>query len=113
MYVIYPFLSFFLARRGQDVYYSFPFPFLDHRHNYLVTVSVILAPLLGVELDKSVDSHDGHAGLDGTFELLHLAHAGLQHAGLQTVVHAALCQVKTVVAVALGFGDGFSVGVGG
>lgn len=77
----------------------------------LVTVSVILAPLLRVKLDQSVDPHDRHAGLDGTLELLDLAHAGLEHAGLQAVVHAALGQVEAVVAVALGLGDGLGVGV--
>ena len=74
-----------------------------------MAVSVVLTPLLGVELDEGVDSHDGHAGLDGTLELLDLTHAGLEHAGLQAVVHTTLGQVETVVAVALGFGDGLGV----
>ena len=79
----------------------------------LVTVSVILAPLLRVKLDQSVDPHDRHASLDSTLELLNLAHARLEHTGLDAVVHAALGEIEAVVAVALGLGDGFVVGVGG
>lgn len=78
-----------------------------------MTVSIVFAPLLRVKLDQSIDPHDGHAGLDGALELLDLTHAGLEHAGLDTVVHAALGQVEAVVAVALGLGDGFGVGVRG
>ena len=78
-----------------------------------MAVSVVLAPLLRIKLDQSVDPHDRHTGLYGTLELLDLAHAGLEHTGLQAVVHAALGQVEAVVAVALGLGDGFGVGVRG
>lgn len=77
----------------------------------LVAVSVVLAPLLGIKLDQSVDSHNRHASLDSTLELLDLAHARLEHTRLDAVVHAALGEVEAVVAVALGLGDGFRVGV--
>jgi hypothetical protein len=105
MHVIYPF-CFSHRQTGRKSYYAY---FLAL--HYLVTVTIVLAPLLRVELDESVDPHDSHAGLDGALELLDLAHAGLQHAGLQAVVHAALCQVEAVVAVALGLGDGLGVGI--
>lgn len=77
-----------------------------------MTVSIIL-PLLRVQLDDRIDTHDGDAGLDGTLELLDLAHAGLQHACLEGVVDAALREIKAVVAVRLLLGDGllFFVGV--
>ena len=78
-----------------------------------MSVSVVLAPLLRVKLDQRIDPHDRHASLDSALELLDLAHAGLEHAGFDAVVHAALGQVETVVAVALCLGDGFGVGVGG
>ena len=76
-------------------------------------MTIVVAPLLRVKLDESVDPHDRHAGLDGTLELLHFTHAGLEHTSLQAVVHAALGQVEAVVAVALGLGDGLGVGVRG
>jgi hypothetical protein len=79
----------------------------------LVAVSIILAPLLRIKLNQSIDPHNRHASLDSTLELLDLAHAWLKHTGLDAVVHAALGQVEAVVAVALGFGNRFGVGVGG
>ena len=79
----------------------------------LVAVSVILTPLLRIKLNQSIDPHNRHASLDSTLELLDLAHARLEHTGLDTVVHTALGEVEAVVLVALGFGDGFGVGVGG
>lgn len=66
----------------------------------------IILLLLRVQLDDRVNAHDGNAGLDGTLELLDLAHAGLKDAGLQGVVDAALHQVQAVVAVGLLLGDG-------
>lgn len=78
-----------------------------------MSVAVVAALLLRVKLDQRIDPHDRNACLHSTLELLHLAHARLEHAGFDAVVHAALGQVETVVAVALGLGDGFGVGVGG
>jgi hypothetical protein len=75
-------------------------------------MSIILTPLLRIQLDKSVDPHDRHASLNSTLELLHFTHARLQHTCLDAVVHTALGQVETVIAVALGFGNGLGVSVG-
>lgn len=56
----------------------------------LVTVTIITTLVLRVKLDHGVDSHNGHAGLDGTLQLLDLAHGGLQDAHLQAVDDASL-----------------------
>ena len=67
-----------------------------------MTVSIITAALLlRVELDQRVDTHDRHACLDGRLQLLDLAHAGLKHTSLETVVHLAVCQIEAVVFVVL------------
>lgn len=71
----------------------------------LVAVAVILR-LLGVQLDDRVNAHDGYASLHSTLKLLDLAHAGLQHTGLQSVMNPSLCQIQTVVAVSLLLSDG-------
>ena len=76
-------------------------------------MSIVLTPLLWIQLNQCVDPHDRHAGLHRALQLLDFAHARLKHAGLDAVVHAAFGQVEAVVAVALGLGDGFGVGVGG
>lgn len=77
----------------------------------LVAVAIILLPL-GVQLDDRVNAHDGYAGLDGTLQLLDLAHAGLEDTGLQAVVNASLHQVQAVVAVRLLLGNGLFLLVG-
>lgn len=70
-----------------------------------MTVSIILTPLFRIQLDEGVDSHNSNASLDSRLQLLDLAHAGLEHTGLDAVVHLALCQVKTVVLVVLLLGN--------
>jgi hypothetical protein len=77
----------------------------------LVAVAVILR-LLGVQLDDRVNAHDGYASLHGTLQLLDLAHAGLQHTSLQSVVNPSLRQIQTVVAVGLLLSDGLLLFVG-
>lgn len=66
-----------------------------------MTVTIVLTPLFRVQLDQGVDSHNGNTSLDGRFELLDLAHAGLERAGLDAVVYSALGQVQAVVLVVL------------
>jgi hypothetical protein len=73
---------------------------------HLVAVSVILLSLR-IQLNHGINAHDGNAGLDGALELLDLAHAGLQHAGLEAVVDASLHQVEAVVPIGLLLGDFF------
>lgn len=77
-----------------------------------MAVSIILLRLW-VQLDHRVNTHDSDTSLDGTLELLDLAHARLENTSLKAVVDPALGQVKTVVAVGLLLGDGllFLVGV--
>lgn len=89
-----------------------PFTFSSLFISFLMTVSIVLGLLLRVQLDHRVDTHDGDARLDGTLQLLDLAHAGLEHAGLDGVVDAALHQVETVVLVRLLLGDGLLLLVG-
>lgn len=43
---------------------------------HLMAVSVV-SPLLGIQLDERVDTHDADAGLDGTLELPDFADTGL------------------------------------
>ena len=69
--------------------------------------------LLRVQLNQRIDTHDGHARLDGRLQLLDLAHAGLEDTGLQAVVHLAICQVQTVVLVVLRLGELLGVLRGG
>lgn len=78
----------------------------------LVTVAVILLSLR-VQLDHGINTHDGYASLDGTLELLDLAHGRFQDTSLEAVVDASLHQVKAVVLVGLLLGDGllFLVGI--
>ena len=76
-------------------------------------IHAVTTSLLRIELDERVDSHDRHTRLDGTLQLLYLAHARLQHTCFQTVVHPALGEVETVVLVAFGSCHLFCVGVGG
>lgn len=89
-----------------------------------MTVTVVFTPLFRVQLDERVDSHNGDTGLDGALQLLDLAHAGLEGAGLDAVVDPALCQVEAVVFVVPLLCDlllllggqglrGWGVGVGG
>ena len=75
-----------------------------------MTVSIILtAPLLGIQLDQGVDTHDGDAGLNRRLELLDLAHAGLEHTSLEAVMYLAVREVQAVVLVVLRFGELLSV----
>lgn len=78
-----------------------------------MTMPIIIAatPLFRIELDERVDAHDGDARLDGALQLLDLAHAGLEHAGLDAVVHLAARQIEPVVLIPLGLGEGLGVGV--
>lgn len=69
-----------------------------------MAMAVILL-LLGIQLDHRVNAHNGDAGLDSTFELFDLAHAGLQNTGFEGVVNSSLHQIQTVVAVSLLLGD--------
>lgn len=75
-------------------------------------MTVILFPLR-IQLDHGINTHDSYASFDGTLQLLHLAHAGLQDTSLQTVVDSALHQIQAVVPVGLLLGDGllFLVGI--
>jgi hypothetical protein len=77
----------------------------------LVAVAVVLR-LLRVKLDDRINAHDGYASLHGTLQLLDLAHAGLQHTSLESIVNPALGQIQTVVAVSLLLGDGLLLLVG-
>ena len=77
----------------------------------LVAVAVIRR-LLGVKLDDRVNAHDGYASLHGTLQLLDLAHAGLQHTGLEGIVDPSLHQIQTVVAVGLLLSNGLLLLVG-
>ena len=80
----------------------------------LVTMPIVAATLLlRVQLNQRIDTHDGHARLDGRLQLLDLAHAGLEDTGLQAVVHLSICQVQTVVLVVLRLGELLGVLRGG
>jgi len=81
------------------------FFFFRNKTSSSVAVAVIRR-LLGVQLDDRINTHDGNAGLDSTLELLDLAHAGLQHTGLESVVNTSLHQIQSIVAVGLLLGDG-------
>lgn len=74
-------------------------------------------PLLRIQLNQRINPHNRDARLDGALQLLDLAHAGLQHAGLEAIVHLAVEQVQAVILVALAAGELFCVfgggGVGG
>lgn len=72
----------------------------------------VIRRLLGVKLDDRVNAHDSYASFNGTLQLLDLAHAGLQHTGLEGIVDPSLRQIKTVVAVSLLLGDGLLLLVG-
>jgi hypothetical protein len=78
-----------------------------------MTMTVIAALLLRIKLDHRVDSHDSHTGLDGTLQLLDLAHGRLQNTHLQAVDHTALGQIQTVVLVVLLLGERLLVLSGG
>lgn len=67
-------------------------------------MAVVLSttPLLRIQLDHGINAHNRHARFNRTLQLLHLAHARLQHARLQAVVHLAVYQVQAVVLVVLG-----------
>lgn len=72
----------------------------------LVTMPIIVAaPLLRVQLDQRIDTHDGDTGLNGRLELLDLAHAGLEDTSLEAVVHLSVREVQTVVLVVLRLGE--------
>lgn len=77
----------------------------------MVSVSVILLHLW-VQLNHSVNTHDGNASFDGTLKLLDLAHARFQDTSLEAVVDAPLHQVETVVLVGLLLGNGLLLLVG-
>jgi len=70
-----------------------------------MTVTVIAALLLRVELDHRIDSHDSHTRLNSTLQLLDLAHGGLQNTHLQAVDNTTLGQIQTVVLVVLLLGE--------
>ncbi|KAI6759311.1 hypothetical protein HG530_009991 [Fusarium avenaceum] len=65
-----------------------------------MAMSIVL-PLLRIQLDQGIDTHDADAGLDGTLELSNLAHAWLQHTDLNLINDLALGEIQTVVLVAL------------
>lgn len=66
-------------------------------------MSVILpsTPILRVQLDHRIDTHNRDTGLNRALQLLDLAHAGLKHAGLDAVAHPTRAQVESVVLVVL------------
>jgi hypothetical protein len=70
-----------------------------------MAVSIIFSRPFRVQLDHSVNTHDSDTCLDGTLQLLHLAHAGFQHTGFDRVDDSAFGQVKSVVLVCLLLGD--------
>ena len=70
-----------------------------------MTMTIITTLVLRVELDHRVDSHDSHTGLDGTLQLLDLAHGRLQNTHLQAVDNTALGKIQTVVLVVLLLGE--------
>jgi len=74
-------------------------------HLRLMTVTIITTLVLRVELDHRVDSHDSHTGLDGTLQLLDLAHGRLQYTHLQAVDDTTLGEIETVVLVVLLLGE--------
>jgi hypothetical protein len=82
-----------------------------------VTMPIVLtAPLLRVQLDQRVNTHNGDTGLNRRLELLNLAHAGLEHTGLEAVVYLAVREVQAVVLVVLRLGELLGVlgsGIGG
>lgn len=77
-----------------------------------MTVPIILLPF-GVQLDHGIDTHDGYAGLDSTFELLDLTHAGFQDTCLDAIVDSSLGQIQSIVLVVLLLGDSLIVLVRG
>ena len=55
-------------------------PSINHAYFFLfslVAMTIILCPLLRIQLDKRINTHDADASLYGTFELPHFADAGL------------------------------------
>lgn len=58
-----------------------------------------ITPLLRIQLNQRINAHNSHASLDGTLQLLNLAHTGLENTGLETVLHLAVRQVQAVVFV--------------
>ena len=51
-----------------------------------MTVPVIFAtPLLRIQLDHGINPHNRNTSLDRTLQLLHLAHARLQHPRLDLI----------------------------
>ena len=76
-----------------------------------MTMSIILL-LLRIQLNHGINSHNRNASLDSTLQLLDLAHARLQDAGLDAVDHLTLRQVEAVVLVRLLLGNGLFVIVG-
>jgi hypothetical protein len=83
----------------------------------LVTMSIIItAPLLRVQLDQRVNTHNGNTCLNSRLKLFDLAHAGLEHTRLKAVVYLTVREIQTVVLVVLRFGELLGVlgrGVGG
>ena len=69
--------------------------------------------LLWIQPDQGIDTHNGHTRLHRGFQLLDLAHAGLQNTCLQAVVYLAVGQVQTVVLVVLRLRELFRVLRGG
>jgi hypothetical protein len=82
-----------------------------------VTMPIVLtAPLLRVQLDQRVNTHNGDTRLNRRLELLNLAHAGLEHTGLEAVVYLAVREVQAIVLVVLRLGELLGVlgrGIGG
>lgn len=76
-------------------------------------------PLLRIQLNQSINPHDGDASLDRALQLADLAHAGFQHPGTDLVHDFPARQIESVVFVVSAFcGDyafvgGFSVLGGG
>jgi hypothetical protein len=70
---------------------------------------ILAAPLLGVQLDQRVNTHNGDTGLNRRLELLDLAHAGLEHTSLEAVMYLAVREVQTIVLVVLRLGELLSV----
>ena len=61
----------------------------------------IVLPLLRIQLDQGINTHDADTGLNGTLQLSDLADAGLQHTDLDLVNNLALGEIQTVVLVTL------------
>lgn len=72
----------------------------------------VIRRLLGVKLDDRVNAHDSYASFHGTLQLLDLAHAGLQHTGLEGIMNPSLHQIQTVVAVSLLLSNGLLLLIG-